>query len=158
MQAERPPLFPWGARLQTIIATTHPSPILGDRLVIATDSGGTDHQSRYRVNAYLCVEGASGRRWDEHRMALRKKYLSDGRRLAYKSLSDRYRSAALVPFLNAALELRGICFVLIVNKSIKHLCLDDPLFDLLKRRLAGNWKRVELEEAARSTYVMSLLM
>lgn len=116
------PLFPWAKTIDRIVASERPQAIDGPAIIVATDSGGTDHRSRYRVNVYLCVDVAASAAWERARTAIRRTHLSDGRRMAYKSLSDRNRLAAVVPFLDAAVHMHGLCLVVIVNKDLRHLC------------------------------------
>src|SRR5687767_15340318 len=56
--------------------------------------------------------------------------LADGRRMAYKSLSDRQRAQALVPFLAAAEEIPGLCLVTIINREIRHLRSEEHTSEL----------------------------
>lgn len=155
------PLFPWAKTIDRIVASERPQAIEGLAIIVATDSGGTDHRSRYRVNVYLCVDVAASAGWERARTAIRRTFLSDGRRMAYKSLSDRNRLAAVVPFLDAAVHMHGLCLVVIVNKDLRHLCFHDSSeYERLRAtaNLRSRWKDRELEEAVRTTYTLALLL
>jgi hypothetical protein len=81
--------------------------------------------------------------------------------MSYKGLSDRQRTRALVPFLSAAEYIHGLCFVVIVNKAIRHLCLNTADDYEKMRKIAGlraRWKDKELEEALRLTHFVSCLI
>lgn len=157
----REPLFPWAQSIHRIVASERPPKITGKHMVIATDASGTGHASGYRVNVFLCVDVLASTEFEKTRRGIRSTYLRDGRRMSYKSLSDRRRREALVPFLNAARNLAGLCLVVIVNKRLRRLCFSEPGdYQKLRDRvgLTSRWKDAELEEAIRSTYTIATLL
>jgi hypothetical protein len=151
--------FPWVKTLNRILTAENPADLSGQIMTIASDYGGTGKRSRYRVNVFLCVDLQNSVAWEIARRDVRQRYLADGRRMAYKDLSDRQRAQALVPFLVAAEEIPGLCLVTIVNRDIRHLYLSPG--DHLKARdliqLRSRWKDRDLEEAFRVSHVVACL-
>jgi hypothetical protein len=80
--------------------------------------------------------------------------------MSYERLSDRQRAKALVPFLSAAAEIRGLCLVVIFNKTIRHLCLNEGDYVAMREaaQLRARWKDQELEEALRVTHLVACLV
>jgi hypothetical protein len=153
-------MYGWVRTIDRIIASVRPDPIDGPTLMIASDYGGTNARSQYRVNVFLCVDFEHSARWDILRAEVRRQYLADGRRMSYKSLADRRRSDALIPFLIAADELRGLCVAIVTNKTIRHLCLSPAEYDKIREvaSFEGRWKDRELEEALRATHIVGCLV
>jgi hypothetical protein len=98
--------------------------------------------------------------WERRRRLIRRRHLADGRRLAFKSLGDRQRRAALVPFLEAADEIAGLCLVVAVRKSIARLCLDAPLANAIIERLQlhKRWRHRSFERMVRVAHLLGLLI
>ena len=154
------PLYPWIKSLDKIAAYVDPPSITGPTMVIASDYGGIDKRSRYRVNVFLCFDLEGSLEWEISRREVRKRYLADGRRMSYKQLSDRQRAKALVPFLAAADTIRGFCLVTVFNRSLQHLCLNSGDYEKMREAasLQGQWKDRELEEALRVTHIVAWLI
>jgi hypothetical protein len=156
------PMFPWVASLCKIMSL-HKLPIVsGPDVMIFSDYGGSHKSCQYRVNAYLYVDLEKSIAWEVARKEIRAAFLSDGRRMSYKGLSDQQRARAIVPFLEAALNIQGLCLVTITNKRIRHLCSMDRNEHYGKFRqvanLAAKWKQAELEEAIRISHVAACLV
>ncbi len=132
----------------------------GPTMIIASDSGGTDKRSHYRVDVFLCVDLEFSHAWEFARTELRRRFLPDGRRMSYKNLADRQRAEALVPFLSAAGSIRGLCVATVVNREFGHLCLKPGDYDKFRdiTGLRARWKNRELEEALRMTQVVACLV
>src|SRR4029077_6567215 len=95
------------------------------------------------------------------RRLLREAHIRDGRRIAFKSLSDRRQRALLSPLLTVARKMPGLCLVVITNRRLRHLCLHtDEDYEGLRVTASLNapWKRRELEEAVRTSYMIALLV
>ena len=155
------PLYPWVHTLDRIIASVRPASMRGPTMVIASDYSGLDKRSRYRVNVHICVDLEASAGWEISRQDVRRRFLGDGRRMSYKRLSDRWRAEALLPFLSAAEEIRGLCVATIFNKALRHLCLNsgdeyDKMRDVAG--LQARWKNRELEEALRMTHIIACLI
>jgi hypothetical protein len=155
------PLLPWVKTLDRIIAATRPPKITGSTLVIASDSSGSNARSRYRTSVHLCVDLDMSREWELRRRLVREKYLPDGRRMSYKALADVRRQCALMPFLEAAEWISGLCVATIFDKRLQYLCLNGPA-DYRRMHeaasLQARWKDRELEEALRFTHVIAALV
>lgn len=155
------PLYPWVKTMDRILTVEDPPTISGPTMLIASDYSGTDKKSRYEVTALLCCDMEGSFDWEILRRSVRRQYLADGRRMSYKALNDAKRSRALTPFLSAAECIYGLCLVIIINKSIRHLCLNDASDYKKIRELAqlkARWKDRELESVLRLTHFVSWLM
>ncbi len=153
------PIYPWVRTLDRIITSVAPANMRGPTMLIASDYGGIGKRSRYRVNAYLCVDLEACTEWELSRRAVRRRHLADGRRMSYKDLSDRRRAEALVPFLSAAEEIHGLCVAMVFNKTLRDLCLNSGDYQKMRdvARLEARWKDRELEEVLRQTHVVACL-
>ena len=88
-------------------------------LALACDYSGDHQGSAYQVLTFLLADGPGiVGAWDAQRLAIRKQHMRDGRRMAFKSLSDRSRQRALGPFLEASAGLNGIIFCVAVDKGL----------------------------------------
>jgi hypothetical protein len=154
------PMYPWVGTIDRILWSMNPPNISGPTLVVASDYSGGDRRSHYDVSVLVCMDVAGSERWEYARREVRRRYLRDSRRMAYKNLADRRRAKALTPFLSAADGIRGLCFAMIVNKAIKHLCLNEGDSDRMREAasLKAKWRDEELEVALRVTHVMSCLV
>lgn len=90
-------------------------------LVLASDYAGEHQDSEFQVLAYLLTDRtAILTRWDAERLALRQRFLPNGRRIAFKKLNDdQCQQKAVVPFLDLARSLNGILFFVAVEKSVE---------------------------------------
>ncbi len=154
-------MFPWMRTIDRILAATRPPTVAGPTLVIASDSGGTNSKSDYRTWVHLCMDMRASERWEIRRRGIRQRFLPDGRRLSYKTLADSQRRNAIVPFLEAAESIVGVCVAVIVDKRIRRLCLNESR-DYQRMQAAAElqakWKHRELEEALRVTQVVAGLV
>lgn len=137
-----------------------PPTISGPTMYVASDHSGTNKKSRYVVTAIVCADLEASTNWEVLRRKVRTEYLRDGRRMAYKALNDVKRAKAFVPFLSAAEYIHGLCLVIIINKSVRHLCLNN-VADYKKLRTAAGlrarWKDQELESMLRTTHFIGCL-
>jgi len=155
------PLYPWVKTINRILTVEDPPTISGPTMHIASDYSGTDKRSRYLVTAILCCDMEASSDWEMSRRSIRQEHLADGRRMSYKALNDAKRSRALAPFLSAAEYIYGLCLVIIVNKSIRRLCLNDSSEYQKLREIAelkARWKDSELENVLRLTHFVSCVM
>lgn len=86
--------------------------------LLACDFGGSHKDSQYESFAFLAGNIGESGEWDEIRSAIRREYLSDGRRMSFKSLGDALRARSLVPFLRAADVYPGVLVTILVDKKI----------------------------------------
>ena len=76
--------------------------------------------------------------WEIERLAIRRQYLPDGRRMAFKNLSDGHRRRALDPFLSAAAGITGIVFSIAIDKNVELNRLGGVGFEQLKTRIKNH--------------------
>jgi hypothetical protein len=89
-------------------------------LAIAMDYSGEHSESNFQCLTFLLADAESilGH-WNSERKSIRQKHLRDGRRHAFKKLSERCRQQALVPFLAASSTLNGIVFSVVIDKKLE---------------------------------------
>jgi hypothetical protein len=146
--------------MNRILTVESPPSITGPTMLMASDYSGTDKKSGYHVTTILCTDMEASWRWEMLRREVRRNYLSDGRRMSYKALNDQNRAKALIPFLSAAEYLHGLCLVIVINKSIRHLCINNAanyqkMRDVAKLR--ARWKDRELETMLRLTHFVAVI-
>lgn len=132
----------------------------GDIIFIASDYSGQHKASKYEVYTILCCDLENCGEWEFRRAAIRKKYLPNGRRMAFKNLNDRNRQKALEPFLAAANLIPGICSTFAVDKSIGALFgkneKEEKDFDEIGR-LLFEWKPKVRERLVTTLHLLSFL-
>jgi hypothetical protein len=88
-------------------------------LIMASDYAGEHKESPFQVLTYLLADLPGGlERWDDERLRIRREYLTDGRRLSFKGLSDVLKQRAVIPFLKASARINGIILSVAVEKSL----------------------------------------
>jgi hypothetical protein len=152
-------LYPWGRTVERIIGTLAIPRLDGPVMYVASDYGGEHGASLYETFSVLYLDVEASSEWDRGRRAVRQQFLSDGRRMAFKSLNDGRRQDALVPFLDAANHIVGISLTLAVRKSIQHLCSDEEFFAYTKQRLTldTGWKYHSFERMLRIINLVTML-
>ena len=111
-------------------------------VLVACDFAGSHKGANFEAFAFLVGAIAGSATWMRMRHRVRKQFLSDGRRMAYKALNDKRRQEALTPFLAAADTYPGNLFVFLVSKRIPEL-FDDPGNQILFPELVAarrTWK------------------
>jgi hypothetical protein len=90
----------------------------GSDLILASDYSGEHAHPEFLVLAFLLTPISSlMMAWEPARLAVRKKYLPDGRRMSFKALNEPLRINALPSFLRAASQLNGVLVCIAVEKS-----------------------------------------
>jgi len=91
-------------------------------LALASDYSGEHKKANHHVMTFLLADrpGILGG-WEQERLAIRKRFLSDGRRIEFKSLGDINKQKALGPFLASAGLINGVLFCVAVEKNIESL-------------------------------------
>lgn len=85
-------------------------------LLLAIDWAGQQVWHRFSTLSVLVTSQAGYAAWEPRRDAVRKEFLADGRRMCFKELGhDKVRRRALGPFLEAADQLSGLLFTLLVD-------------------------------------------
>lgn len=92
----------------------------GSDLVLAADYSGEHEAPDFRVLGFLLTTQKSlDSVWEPARMEVRRKYLHNDRRMAFKKLDDALRINALPTFLEAASQLNGVLACIAVEKSFQ---------------------------------------
>ena len=92
----------------------------GSGLVLATDYSGENEASDFRVLGFLLTTQKSLESvWGPARLEVRRKYLHNNRRMAFKKLDDALRINAFPTFLKAASQLSGVLACVAVEKSFR---------------------------------------
>lgn len=113
----------------------------GSDLVLATDYSGEHEAPDFRVLGFLLTTQKSlDNVWEPARLEVRRKYLPDGRRMAFKRLDDALRINAFPTFLKAASQLNGVLACVAVEKTFQ-LASKETL-----PSLKNNWVREPLEK------------
>jgi hypothetical protein len=136
-------------------------PILnGEMVLVGSDTSGTQRGSRYVVVGVLIMDADNSRTWNRDRLLIRRDILRDGRRMSYKNMNDGQRRAALVPFLEAADRIRGLCVVMAFDKRLGKLCTAKELYERAKREgiIKGNWGPNSFEQMMRTVQLVSSLL
>src|SRR5688500_12662480 len=108
--SETVPSLDLAAHYRTLESAGHVQLRIADssRLFIASDYGGEHDESDYATYPFLVFTETSFQRWRRACQNVRSRFLKDKRRMAYKKLGDGVRCDALLPFLGAADQLKGI--------------------------------------------------
>lgn len=138
-----------------------PLPVLNGReVVIATDTSGLHRQSRFEVLGIVIFDFDSSLQWEILRQTVRREFLKDSRRMAFKRLDESVRQRALIPFLRAADQMHGLCMCVSVNKQLNILGGGRLMFEQLKKEclLKASWTFESFERMARTTQFVSLVI
>ncbi|NQU21376.1 MAG: hypothetical protein HQ567_08845 [Candidatus Nealsonbacteria bacterium] len=96
---------------------------------LASDYSGQHKQAAFEAYAFLVTTESSLGAWNCERVAFRRKYLADGRRLSFKKLRDRVRWRAMLPFLTIADCLQGNLVTFVIDKRIRSLFAEEGVVD-----------------------------
>jgi hypothetical protein len=131
----------------------------GQTILLTSDYGGAHKESLYETISFLVIDLQYAWLWDELRVALRKKFLRDNRRMGYKSLNDQRRRDALVPFLRAANTLPGLLVTFVLDNQATFLLSDDPpdKSDSAVGMLSG-WSKSSFRKLTRVGHLAALLV
>jgi len=92
----------------------------GSDIVLASDYSGEHQAPDFRVFGFLVTTVNSIEAvWEPARLEVRKKYLHNDRRMAFKKLLDGARINAFPTFLKAASQLNGVLACVAVEKSFQ---------------------------------------
>lgn len=132
----------------------------GPKLFFTSDYSGQHKSSRFETYSFLIADAIFLWLWEEMRIKFREKYLTDGRRISYKSLNDRKRKKVLVPFLSAANSIPGLCITFCVDKDIPSLFEKHGILDLTQPEYQEyrHWKPIVFEKLLRIAHFSSLIL
>jgi hypothetical protein len=130
----------------------------GQTLLIAADYGGSHKDSSYETIAFLVADLAFVWLWDDFRKGIRRRFLCDGRRISFKSLCDRHRARAVVPFLRASNTIPGLLITFAISKKRTDI-LSEPYPDRDVGVLTlSNWDKVSFSRLTRISFLGSMLV
>jgi len=152
--------LPWLQKLFLQTARNKVPILKGQTLIAATDTSGTQRGSKYTVVGVLIMDMDSSAAWNVQRLRIRSQLLADGRRMSYKDLNDGQRRAALVPFLEAADHMQGLCVLMAFDKRLGGLCTSGALYERAKNEgiIQGTWKLGMFEQMMRTVQLVSTLL
>ena len=109
---------------------------------------------------YLISDTDKSPHWPKQRHEMRRQFLCDGRRMSFKSLGDRIRRRALVPFLETAETIEGHLVALVVTKKLSNMSIRAGWSTELPRTLGlqGTWKHSSFEQMFRSAHMLALCL
>ena len=153
-------LWPWTKNVERILRLAQPHPFDGPHLALASDFSGDHKASKFRVYCYLIADTNASPEWPRQRQMVRRRYLPDGRRMAFKSLGDTYRQRALIPFLEAAKTIRGHMVGLIITKELANMSWRADYSDDLPPQfgLSGKWSKSSFEAMFRTAHMFAVLL
>jgi len=152
--------FPWVLSFNKWLRLSQLPDFSGETLYISSDYSGQGKESKFDVICILVADIDKSLEWEIQRCEVRRRYLMDGRRMAFKNLNDGQRRKALRPFLSAANEIHGLFLVVAIHKNIKTLCSNAEMFEWLKaeRVLKAEWRFQAFERMFRIVHFVSLLI
>ncbi|HJQ85414.1 MAG TPA: hypothetical protein VKA21_15110 [Candidatus Binatia bacterium] len=128
-------------------------------LFVLSDYSGDHRGAGYEVLSFLVFDPRSIGTWHQVWEPARRAYLRDGRRMAFKSLSDGRRRHAMPAFLHAADQLDGLLLTLSLNRRLPPLFEDGeypPTVEGLEQlRL---WKRKPYLKMLTAVNIVSVLI
>lgn len=129
-------------------------------LLLASDYSGESNDCPYFVYSFLITSSDAWGEWDSLRLSVREKFLGDGRRMAFKRLSDDQRWQALGPFLDASDKLAGLSFSVAISKQCGSMFAGDAPLDLSNPEFAHfrNWKPAVIEKALVVVHFLGFLL
>jgi hypothetical protein len=149
--------FPWAYTVQKILNANQPFRFQSSHLLLGSDYGGDHKASSYKAYCFLLADGTSSP-WLSDREKVRRNYLSDGRRMSFKRLSDPLRQKALIPFLQAADALNGHLVGVLVHKDVRFLTTGKKTYERWAKpfRLSAQWNAGAFENMARKAHFFAL--
>ena len=154
------PVLPWVHTLDKIMGTCDLPSLDGPLIYIASDYSGTQRQSDYLVLSFLIADLYNSGGWEKQRRVVRRRFLRDRRRMSYKALNDRWRVAALDPFLEAAALINGLLCCFVIHKSIERIVTGPDTFQQWAGRLGikGKWTEKQFESMLRVANFVSIFI
>lgn len=90
-------------------------------LLVASDYGGEHNTADFQTLAFLTTDMRTAAAWQPERERIRKHFLPDGRRMAFKNLDEGFRRRALGPFLESANRLPALLSLFVISKAVASL-------------------------------------
>lgn len=142
--------LPWVEELWTKVSKERTPLLAGPVLYVAADY--SEHpKGLHEVYGLVLIDLAGAGTWFSRRHEIRQGLLPLPRRMSYKAMNDAVRRKALIPFLETANSLPGLCAVVAVDKRLGNLVSTPELLDGLTQAsiLQGKWKPKAFERMCR---------
>jgi len=119
--------LPWGlaeslSRLVTQLELAKPATLpnlrLGRTLLLTCDFSGQHAGASYESFSFLLADLDECGPWNGLRAEVRRRILTDRRRMSFKGMNDYRRRRALLPFLRAANVIPGLTFTVALKKGL----------------------------------------
>ena len=152
--------WPWAQSFCRILLEERSSPFSGSHLMFGSDYSGTHRGSRFNVYTFLVADADASPHWPARMRAVRRRFLSDGRRMSFKRLGDVHRQRALRPFLEATNFLTGHIVAVVINKDLQRLSTSSNALSVWRHLhgLCGKWNPGEFENLVRIVHLFTLLL
>ena len=128
--------------------------------MFGSDYSGTHKGSRFNVYTFLVADADASPDWPARMRAVRRRFLSDGRRMSFKRLGDVHRQRALGHFLDATDSLTGHIVALVITKDLERLSTSPTALSVWRHLhgLSGKWSPGEFENLVRIVHLFTLLL
>ena len=132
----------------------------GSTILIGSDYSGDHAASEYQVLSFVLADIEHSVGWTRKRRRIRASLPDDGRRFAFKNLSERSLARALPDFVAAADQIPGLLVTVLTHKAV------DSLFKLTGRIEPSDreisefpgWKPKVMERLLRVVHFISLFV
>ena len=94
--------WPWATSFSKQLHALRSVPFHGSHLMFGSDYSGSHSGSQFRTYGFVIGDADASPEWPARCRESRSAFLAGGRRMAFKSLNDRQRRRALIPFLEAS--------------------------------------------------------
>ena len=127
---------------------------------MGSDYAGSVSRSDYLSYSFILVDADLSPLYPANQREVRSTFLPDSRRMSFKKLGDRHRARALIPFLDSAETLSGVCLAVLVHKGIEFTTTTNKTLQMWQDigMLTGKWTIHAFEEMARTVSFASALV
>ncbi|WP_417514477.1 hypothetical protein [Minwuia sp.] len=96
-------------------------------LLIFSDYSGEGKKDSHFSISVLVMGSDDWKEWESGRQIWRRRYLSDGRRMSHKNLSDIQKSLALTPFFELLDQTSGFLITIGIQKNFDYIVNEIPI-------------------------------
>lgn len=132
----------------------------GSTILVVSDYSGKHDTAFYQSLSFLFADTERCTVWEEERHRFRQRFLTDGRRMAFKNLNDKERKKALPYFLAAADSIPGLSTTVLIDKRIKSLFSESGEIDRSQPELGpyAHWRKTPFEKMLRIVHFISFFV
>jgi hypothetical protein len=132
----------------------------GSTILVVSDYSGKHDTAFYESLSFLLADIECCTVWEEKRHRLRRRFLTDGRRMAFKNLNDKERKKALPYFLGAADSIPGLSATVLIDKRIESLFSKSGGIDRSQPELEpyAHWRKTSFEKMLRVVHFISFFI